>query len=170
MRIKDVAKLAGVSTATVSHVVNKTRYVSDETKQKVIMAIESVGYTPNAHARNLASGRSRTLGIIVSDIANPFFPELIKSIQEQAVERGYDVTLANTNYDPQRTASSVQRMLEQRVSGVAIMTSEMDLTLTEKLAQREIAVVFLDVGKVGPLTSNIVVNYERGIREGVEHL
>lgn len=170
MRIKDVAKLAGVSTATVSHVVNKTRFVSAETTARVLSAIERIGYTPNAHARNLASGRSRTLGLIISDIANPFFPELVKSIQERAIERGYDVILANTNYDPQRTVACVQRMLEQRVSGVAIMTSEMDFALTERLAEREIAVVFLDVGKVGPHTSNIVVNYEQGIRQGVEHL
>jgi DNA-binding LacI/PurR family transcriptional regulator len=170
MRIKDVAKLAGVSTATVSHVVNKTRFVSQETAQKVLAAIETVGYTPNVHARNLASGRSRTLGLIVSDIANPFFPELVKSIEEQAAERGYDVTLANTNYDPQRTASCVRRLIEQRVSGVAIMTSEMDAALSRRLAEREIAVVFLDVGTVGPHTSNIVVNYEKGIRQAVEHL
>jgi DNA-binding LacI/PurR family transcriptional regulator len=170
MRIKDVAKLAGVSTATVSHVVNKTRFVSAETTERVVAAIERVGYTPNAHARNLASGRSRTLGVIVSDIANPFFPELIKSMQEEAAARGYDVTLANTNYDPERTSSCVRRMLEQRVSGVAVMTSEMDVALSRQLAEREIAVVFLDVGEAGAHTSNIVVNYEKGIRQAVEHL
>lgn len=78
--------------------------------------------------------------------------------------------MADTNYDSQRTLASVQRMLEQRVGGVAVMTSEMDESLTRRLAAREIAVVFLDVGKVGPYVSNIVVNYEKGIRAGVEHL
>lgn len=170
MKIKDVAKAAGVSTATVSHVINHTRFVSEETKQKVLAVIDSCNYTPNAHARTLASGRSSTLGLIVSDIANPFFPEIIKSIQEQAIEHGYDVTLANTNYDPKRTVSCVQRLIEQRVGGVAIMTSEMDLELTRRLAARKVSVVFLDVGTVGPHESNINVNYEKGIRQGVEHL
>lgn len=170
MKIKDVAALAGVSTATISHVVNNTRFVTEETRQKVLAAIEQSGYSPNANARNLASKQSRTLGLILSDLSNPFFPELIKSIQERANEEGYDLSLANTNYDPKRTLACVQRMLEQRVGGVAIITSEMDISLIEKLAAREVAMVFLDVGKVGPYTSNILVNYEKGIREGVEHL
>ncbi len=170
MKIRDVARMAGVSTATVSHVVNNSRFVSDETKRKVLAAIERCGYTPNAHARNLATKQNHTFGLILSDISNPFFPELVKSIQERAIELGYDISMANTNYDSERALGSVQRMLEQRVSGVAVMTSEMDDLLTRRLAEREVAVVFLDVGKVGLYVSNIVVNYERGIRAGVEHL
>jgi DNA-binding LacI/PurR family transcriptional regulator len=170
MKIKDVARLAGVSTATVSHVINHTRFVSEETIQKVQAAIESLNYTPNVHARSLASGRSRILGLIISDINNPFFPELVKSIEEKASAHGYDVILSNTNYDPKRTVACVQRMLEQNVRGVAIMTSEMDMSLSHRLAAKNVAVVFLDVGSVGPHMSNINVNYEKGIREGVEHL
>jgi len=170
VRIKDVAKLSGVSTATVSHVINKTRYVSDGTKRKVLGAIENVGYAPNIHARNLASGRSRTLGLIISDITNPFFPDLVKSIQERALELGYDVIVLNTNYEPARDARYVQRLLELRVRGVMILTTEMDLSVIERLSSREIAVVFLDIGKVGPHTSNIRVNYEKGVHEAVEHL
>src|SRR2546421_10619481 len=170
VRIKDVAKLSGVSTATVSHVINKTRYVSDETKRRVLGAIENVGYAPNIHARNLASGRSRTLGLIISDITNPFFPDLVKSIQERALELGYDVIVLNTNYEPERDAPYVQRLLELRVRGVMILTTEMDLSVVERLSSREIAVVFLDIGKVGPHTSNIRVNYEKGVQEAVEHL
>jgi LacI family transcriptional regulator len=150
MKIKDVAKAAGVSTATVSHVINRTRFVTEETKQKVLAAIDSCNYTPNAPARPLASGRSSTLGLIVSDIANPFFPQIIRSIQEEAIEHGYNVTLANPNYDPKRTVSCVQRLIEQRVGGVAIMTSEMDLELTRRLAARKVSVVLLDVGTVWP--------------------
>src|SRR5215475_599466 len=170
MKIKDVASLAGVSTATVSHLINNTRFVSEETRRKVQAAIDSCGYTPNAHARSLASGRSRILGLIISDIANPFFPELVKSVEEKASAHGYEIILSNTNYEPKRTLACVQRMLDQRVQGVAILTSEMDLSLSRRLADQEVAVVFLDVGEVGPHTSNIVINYEKGIREGVEHL
>jgi DNA-binding LacI/PurR family transcriptional regulator len=170
MKIKDVARMAGVSTATVSHVINNTRFVSEETRQKVQAAIDACGYTPNAHARSLASGRSRILGLIISDIANPFFPELVKSVEEKASAHGYEVILSNTNYEPKRIVACVQRMLDQRVQGVAVLTSEMDFSLSRRLADQEVAVVFLDVGEVGPHTSNIVVNYEKGIREGVEHL
>lgn len=170
MKIRDIARLSGVSTATVSHVINGTRFVSDEIKRKVQEVIERNGYTPNAHARTLAMQRNLTFGLILSDLSNPFFPELVKSIQECANQKGYEITLANTNYDAGRTVASVQRMLEQRVSGVAVMTSEMDAALAERLAARQIAVVFLDVGQVGPYVSNIAVNYEKGIRAGVEHL
>ena len=169
-KIKDVARAAGVSTATVSHVINETRFVSEETRRRVVAAIEKCNYTPNVHARSLASGRSRTFGLIISDVANPFFPELVKAIEEKASAHGYDVILSNTNYDPKRTVACVQRLLEQQVRGVAIMTSEMDLSLTQRLAAQQVAVVFLDVGQVGPHTSNIVVNYEKGVRDGVEHL
>jgi LacI family transcriptional regulator len=170
VRIKDVAKLAGVSTATVSHVINKTRFVSDETKRRVLGAIENVGYTPNVHARNLSSGQSRTLGLIISDITNPFFPDLVKSIQEKALELGYDVIVLNTNYEPERDVPYVRRLLELQVRGVMILTTEMDLSVIERLSSRKIAVVFLDIGKVGPHTSNIRVNYEKGVHQAVEHL
>jgi len=170
VRIKEVAKLARVSTATVSHVINKTRFVSDSTKRKVLSAIERIGYTPNIHARNLASGRSRMLGLIISDITNPFFPDLVKSIQEKALELGYDVIVLNTNYDPERDARYVQRLLELRVRGVMILTTEMSLSVIERFSSREIPVVFLDSGKVGPHISNIRIDYEKGVHEAVEHL
>src|SRR5437660_8140660 len=170
VRIKEVAKLARVSTATVSHVINKTRFVSDDTKRQVLNAIERVGYAPNVHARNLASGRSRTLGLIISDITNPFFPDLVKSIQERALELGYDIVILNTNYEPERDAPYVQRLLELQVRGVMILTTEMDPSVIERLSSRRIAVAFLDIGRVGPHTSNIRVDYEHGVHEAVEHL
>src|SRR5688500_17494846 len=104
MRIKDVAKEAGVSTATVSHVINETKFVTDDTRQKVKQAIEKLNYYPNAYARSLASGRSNLIGLLVSDISNPFFPELVKSIETAAFERGYNIVLFNTNYDTERAA------------------------------------------------------------------
>src|SRR5207244_11829174 len=97
VRIKEVAKLARVSTATVSHVINKTRFVSDDTKRKVLYAIEHVGYTPNIHARNLASGQTRTLGLTISDITDPFFPDVAQSIHERALALGYDAMALNEN-------------------------------------------------------------------------
>ncbi|HXG83663.1 MAG TPA: LacI family DNA-binding transcriptional regulator, partial [Pyrinomonadaceae bacterium] len=144
--IKDIASEAGVSTATVSHVINKTRFVSDAVRERVLKAIELHDYYPNAHARSLASGSSRILGLVISDIANPFFPELVKSIEAAAFEHGYDVVLSNTNYDAERTAHYVRRFIERKVAGVALMTSEMDKSLIDELARREVSVVFLDSG------------------------
>jgi DNA-binding LacI/PurR family transcriptional regulator len=170
MRIKDVAREAGVSTATVSHVINNTRYVSDAVRERVLEAIERCDYYPNAQARSLASGRSHTLGLLVSDIMNPFFPELVKSIEMAAFELGYDVVLANTNYDAGRTSSYVRRIIERKVAGVALMTSELDTALIDELARRDVSVVFLDLGSAGEQMSNLVVNYAVGIKESIQHL
>jgi LacI family transcriptional regulator len=168
--IKDVAREAGVSTATVSHVINKTRFVSEEVRARVLEAVERCGYYPNAHARSLASGRTHLLGVVVSDISNPFFPELVKSIEAAAFERGYDLVLSNTNYDPERTSHYVRRFIERKVTGVAVMTSELDAALIGELARREVSVVFLDLGQPGVHMSNLRVNYESGIEEAILHL
>jgi DNA-binding LacI/PurR family transcriptional regulator len=168
--IREVAHAAGVSTATVSHVINNTRYVSEEVRARVLGAVERCGYYPNAHARSLASGRSNIFGLVISDISNPFFPELVKSIETTAFERGYDVVLSNTNYDPERASHYVRRLIERKVAGVAVMTSELDAELVGELARRDVSVVFLDLGASGKHMSNLRVNYESGIDEGVQHL
>jgi DNA-binding LacI/PurR family transcriptional regulator len=168
--IKDVARVAGVSTATVSHVINNTRFVSDEVRVRVQQAIEACRYYPNAHARSLASGNSKILGLVISDISNPFFPELVKAIETAAYEHGYDVFLSNTNYEAERTSHYVQRFIERKVAGVALMTSEMDKTLIEELARREVSVVFLDSGETGLHMSNLRVCYDEGIKQAILHL
>jgi DNA-binding LacI/PurR family transcriptional regulator len=170
MRIKDVAKEAGVSTATVSHVINKTKYVKDETREKVESAIEKLNFYPNAHARSLASGRSNFIGLLISDIANPFFPELVKSIETAAFEHGYNIILFNTNYDAHRAAEYVQRLIELKVAGVALMTAELDPKLIDELQRKEVRVVFNDLGIVNEFMSNIVLDYSAGIDEAVRHL
>jgi len=157
--IKEVAKEAEVSTATVSHVINGTRFVSDEVRARVLQAVEKCRYYPNAQARSLASGKSRIIGLVISDIANPFFPELVKAIESAAFEKGYDVILANTNYNTERTAHYVRRFLERQVAGVAIMTSEMEKDLIDELEQKKVPTVFLDVGHAGTHMNNILVDY-----------
>lgn len=170
MNIKKIAERANVSTATVSRLINKTSYISPETAEKVWSAIDELGYYPNVNARGLASGRSLLLGLIVSDIVNPFFPELVKSFEEAAMQQGYEIITANTNYDPARTAQRVRRLIERRVDGVAVMTSEMDQTLIDELSTRGIPIVFLDTGKVRENISNVRIDYEQGISEAVNHL
>lgn len=169
-RIKDVAREAGVSTATVSHVINGTKYVTDDTRKRVQEAIERCEYSPNAHARSLASGRSNMLGLLVSDIANPFFPEVIKSIESAAFEHGYNVILLNTNYDPERAAEYVRRLGELKMAGVALMTSELDSELFHEITRRQVSVVFDSHDVAGEHMSNICVDYAAGIEEAVRHL
>ncbi|MGH9433692.1 MAG: LacI family DNA-binding transcriptional regulator [Terriglobia bacterium] len=168
--MKEVAHRAKVSVTTVSHVLNKTRHVAPETETRIRRAIEELGYYKNAHARRLARGHSDFFGLIVSDICNPFFPEIIKSFETVALEKGKDLFLCNTNYEPHRTRAAVRRMIENQAPGVAVMTSEMDPDLAKELAANEVAVVFLDVGEVKPWMSNIRVNYSRGISQAILHL
>lgn len=170
MNIKKVAERAKVSTATVSRLINKTSYISPETAKKVWTAIEELGYYPNINARGLARGRSLLLGLIVSDIVNPFFPELVKTFEECAVEKGYEIITANTNYDPARTAMRVRQLIERRVDGVAVMTSEMDQLLIDEISTRGIPIVFLDTGEIQENISNIRIDYEHGISQAVNHL
>ena len=97
--ISDVAKLAGVSTATVSHTINNTRYVSEETKEKVYQAIAELGYTPDASARSFRTGKKKTVGFIVPDIANKFFATMIESVETCLAQHGYHLIIANTKED-----------------------------------------------------------------------
>jgi DNA-binding LacI/PurR family transcriptional regulator len=144
--------------------------VKPATAARVRKAIEELNFYPNTHARTLVSGRSRMLGLIISDITNPFFPELVKSFEDQAVQRGKEVIIGNTDYNPKRMAGCIQRMVERKVDGVAIMTSEGDPALMMELTRRNIPTVFMDTGKPGPHTANIRIDYAQGIQAALQHL
>ena len=168
--IRDVAARAGVSTATVSHVLNGTRGSKPETRQRVLSAIQELGYSQNQAGRDLARGRSSLLGLIISDIRNPFFPEVTAAFQEQALLNNMDALVLNTNYDAHRTLNSVKRLMGLQVPGVAILTSQIDPAVVSMLAEHHIAAVYLDLGRVDVSISNILLNYEHGIVEVLEHL
>ena len=168
--IRDVAKAASVSTATVSNVLNKTGKVGPQARRLVLSVVKRLGYIPNVHARRLASREGRTLGIIVSDIENPFFPEVIKGFEIRARQLGYDAILSDTNYDPRRTREAASRMMEHKVRGVAIMTSEISPRLVRELARRKIAVTFLGFASVRGSMSNLDIDYFSGIEQIVKYL
>ncbi len=168
--MKDIAERVGVSITTVSHALNRTRPVAPETRRKIEEVIRELGFYKNVHARRLVRGRSDFLGLIVSDIANPFFPEVIKSFESAALEHGFDLLLCNTNYEPRRTELAVRKMIENKVRGVAVMTSEFAPVLAGNLMAHHVPVVFLDVGPVQSLTSNIRVDYSQGIFEAIGYL
>ena len=168
--IRDVASRAGVSIATVSRAVNRIPTVDPDLAERVWKAIEEVGYVPNTQARALVSGRSHMLGLIVSEITNPFFPELVQEFENLAVAQGYEVLIGSTSYEPERTESLIRRMLQRNVDGVAVMTFGIEEDLVQKLVEREFPLVFVDAGPALPNIRVIKVNYAEGIRQAVQHL
>lgn len=170
MNILAVAKRAGVSKATVSRVINGTAHVSPETAERVREAVQELNFYPDINARTLGSGKSGLYGLIISDITNPYFPELVKAFEDIAVEHGQDVLISNTDYDPKRMERCVIRMLQRKVDGVAVMTSEMEDHLLRTFHQRQIPTIFMDTN--GPVRGASVVNvdYALGVTRAMEHL
>jgi len=170
MSILAVAKRARVSKATVSRVINGTANVTPETAERVRRAVEALNYHPNMNAQALGSGRSGLYGLIISDITNPYFPELVKAFEDIAVEHGQDVLISNTDYDPVRMERCVVRMLQRRVDGVAIMTSEMEESLIQSFSARQIPTVFMDTKTSVAGAAVVNVDYEAGVQEALQYL
>lgn len=170
MNIHAIAKRAGVSTATVSRTMNRVPTVKPQLAKRVWKAVEELGYFPNMQARALVSGKSRTFGLIVSEITNPFFPEIIHVFEETALQHNYEILLTSTVHDTERMKIAVRRMLEHRVEGVAVMTFGMEEALLGDLKLRNVPLVFVDVGPQRPNVSNIRIEYLQGIRQAVQHL
>ena len=170
MKLEDVAKRARVSVATVSRVVNSVGPVRNATRARVLKAIQELKYHPDIHARTLARGKSRTLGMIVSNLENPFFLDIFRVLESDAHSRGYEVLVANTDYQPRRLVSSVHLMMGRRLAGLAVIVSEMDPSLMQELAESDLPIVFYDVGTPARNISNIKVKYEKGIQRVVEYL
>ncbi len=170
MDIRTVAERANVSIATVSRTINHVPTVNAKMAKRVWEAIRELNYFPNTQARALVSGRTRLLGLIVSEITNPFFPELIQGFEDIAVENGYEILVSSTNYDPRRMNLCIRRMLERKAEGVAVMTFGIEEPMLEQLAERNIPLVFVDQGPDRPGISLLKVDYHHGIRQGVQHL
>lgn len=168
--MKEVAARAGVSPATVSRVLNNAHYIASATQKRVLSVVEELNYYKNVHARRLATGRSDLFGLVISDIANPFFPEVIRGFQNAAWDRGFDVLVLNTEYKEERTQRIVRKLVESDVRGVAVMTSSIDATKTQELTAAGIGVVFNNLCAPGILISNIRVDYEKGIIQAIEHV
>lgn len=170
MDIREIARRAKVSTATVSRAINRVPSVDPQLSKRVWKVVEELGYFPNTQARALVSGRSRIFGLIVSEITNPFFPEIVQTFENLAVENNYEILLTSTVHDPRRMELSVRRMIERRVDGVAILTFGMEESLLEHLRFRKVPLVFVDVGPDAPYIANIRIDYQNGIRQAVQHL
>jgi DNA-binding LacI/PurR family transcriptional regulator len=168
--IRTVAAQAKVSIATVSRTVNGSSVVSDQLKKRVWNAIHQLNYFPNTHARTLVSGRSRLLGIIVENITNPFFPEMIQCFEEIAVAHGYEILISSSNSDPVVLTRCVRRMLERKVDGVAVMTFGEEEPVLDQLVHRNVPVVLAEFRLDDPTSATILLDYSTGIHAAVNHL
>ena len=170
MSLENVAQRARVSPATVSRVLNNIGVVKSSTRTRVLKAIEELKYYPNVHARALAGGVSRTLGLIVSNLENPFFLDIFRVLEQEAHTNGYEVLVANTDYDSQWLHSSVRIMLGRRVAGLALVVSEIEPAILDELEERKIRTVVYDVGSPRRSILSIKSNYRKGVERVSEYL
>ena len=168
--IRDVASHAGVSIATVSRTINAVPTVDKELAARVWRSIAELNYFPNTQARALVSGKSRLLGLLISEITNPFFPELIQGFEDVATEHNYEILIGSTNYDTRRMEMCIRRMIERHVEGVAVMTFGIEGPLLDELVSRNIPMVFVDAAITGTTAAVLLVDYHRGFTEAVRHL
>ncbi|WP_318484538.1 substrate-binding domain-containing protein [Photobacterium leiognathi] len=162
--MKDVAKLAGVSTSTVSHVINKTRFVSEEISERVNKAAKELNYyAPSALARSFKVNRTKTIGMLVTTSTNPFFGEVVKGVERSCYQQGYSLILCNTEGDHQRMHESINTLLQKRVDGLILMCATLEgehFDIFEHYA--DIPVVVMDWGPMQFTSDKIQDNSLRG--------
>ena len=170
MDIQQVARVANVSTATISRVLNGSPKVKPETFKRVRQVIEDLHYVPNTSARTLRVGRSQLLGLIVSEINNPFFPELIDAFEAKARESGIDVVFTHTNYQSERLEHCLRRLIERNVDGIAICTSETNREAFEYARLHRKRFVLMNQEGARTPYNNIYVDHMSGALEAIQHL
>ena len=168
--IIDVAKQAQVSKSTVSLVLNGSNRVHPDTAEKVWQAIKQLNYVPNRAARALQSGRSNIIGLIVSDITNPYYSELVRNVAIAARSQNYDVVSLDLNYDSALMHIHLERLREYKPDGLLLFTHHQDLSIIEKLKQTRLPTVLLNWGSVTKQISKLNIDYETGMMALVEHL
>lgn len=169
--ITDIASRASVSKSTVSHVINGTRFVAEETKTQVLQAIKELNYRPSHIARSLSAQQTRTVGLLISDIGNPFYHHIVQGVEDSALANGYNVFLFNANYDIERSLMYLRSMVERRVDGVLLMSSRMSEALLQLLKEEGVPALVLDwqIPKMFDV-SILTFDFEPGIRQAVDHL
>src|SRR6266702_201344 len=170
MDMRDIAKLAGVSSATVSRVINGSDLVRPETVARVRKVIEEVKFFPNTTATTLKYGRSGTYGLIIPDITNPFFPEFLKCFESIVVAHDREMFMATTDLHSGRMQASIRRMLVRKVDGVVLLASEIETEPIESLVQNRVPLVTMDRGYVGNGLSDVVINNKTGMDQALLHL
>lgn len=168
--IREVAKIAGVSTTTVSHVINNTRFVSDDVKLRVKTAMQELGYTPNALARSLRKGSTKTIGLVIPDNSNPFFAEIARTIEDIGYEKGYSVILCNSDNDAKKENSYVNVLIAKQVDGVVFITTAGLLQSLDLFISSRTPFVIVDREVSQVPTAVVLINNLKGGYLAAEHL
>jgi LacI family transcriptional regulator len=168
--LDDVALAAGVSTATVSRVINNFPRVADTTRQRVLDAIEQLQYAPNFAGRMLATRRTQMLGLIITDITNPFYPAVVRGVEAAAQNHGFSVLLYDTAEDKQREAQALRLLRERQVDGLVICSSRLGTSRLAQLAHGKTPIVFINSRPAPSTVGSVETDHEAGMRAAVEHL
>lgn len=170
--INDVALRSGVSKSTVSHVINQTRFVEEQTRLKVLQSIHDLNYRPSSIARSLVSQRTGTAGLLISDVGNPFYHEVILGVEEVALANDYSLFLCNTGYDLNRGMKFIHSLIDRSVDGVLFMSSSMNVEMLHEVHENAIKSVVLDWEDtdLSKFASTITIDFNTGISEAVHHL
>jgi LacI family transcriptional regulator len=168
--IKHVAKEAGVSIATVSHVINNTRYVSDELSKKVHLAMEKLGYHPDGIARSLRKKRTYTVGMIIPDSSNPFFAEVALGFEMRSFDLSYNVIFCNTNGDVQKESTYLDLLLKKRVDGIVFVSSGININSVKFIKSQKIPIIVVDREIKRLKVDSVLVDNLSGGYQATKHL
>jgi LacI family transcriptional regulator len=168
--IRDVARLAGVSTTTVSHVINETRYVSDQLRTRVLAAMDELNYRPNVLARGLRRGETRTIGLIVPDNSNPFFAEIARIVEDVGFHNGYSVILCNSDGNLEKEAAYINVLIAKQVDGVIFIAAGSNHEHLSELTGAGIPVVVADRDIPHTLADVVLIDNERGGYDATRYL
>lgn len=168
--IRDVASHAGVSIATVSHVINNTRYVKEETRQRVLASIKALNYSPNALARSFKTGRHNLIAFIVPDIANPFFAAMIEEVEAVIAQQNYKLVICNTKEDSDKEAEALRVLANGMVDGFIIASTFLSYAPIAKMIPSGIPTIFVDRCLENCPCDTLYTDDYPALREGVERL
>jgi LacI family transcriptional regulator len=168
--IRDVAQLAGVSTATVSHVLNSTRSVSDLTKERVLAAMDELGYQPNAVARSLRVNETLTIGLIIPDVEIPFFAWVARCIEDSARDVGYSVILCNSGWALSQELLYLENLQARRVDGLICISVRLNNEHVAPLLKRHVPVVWFEEARTEGVSDAVLIDNVKGAYEATTHL
>jgi LacI family transcriptional regulator len=168
--LRDIAKKAGVSVGTASNVLNRPGIVAPETAKRVLQVIEEMGYNPNGYVKQMSAGHSRTLGLVVPNVSNPFFAEVARGVEDVAAKKNYAVFICNTNESNQREERFMSVLIEQMVKGVLITPTSLKPGHIKMLKERGISVTLIDAAGKTSNECSVSVNDVRGGEIAIEHL
>lgn len=170
VNMKDVASRAGVSIATVSHVINNTRFVKEETRQKVMDSIKALGYSPNALARSFKTGKKNLIAFIVPDIANPYFAALVDEIESAIAPKGYNLMLCNTKENPEKEANYLHSLANGIVDGFIIGSAYLNYQPISEILAKDTPVIFIDRILRDCPCDTLTIDTYTALRTGIEYL